>query len=114
MDAESIIVWFFIVALIVLIVVSVIFAVTSKKKKSDLEPGPVKPPTYPVDPEPRSEPERGPEPEPGPEPKPETPPGSSQIVIYSYIAEGTHRLCPSCDGEVGTAARICPICGQEL
>ena len=111
MNSEDIIVWFFIVAMIVLVVVAVIFAVTRKKSRPE-ETGsgeplkPLKPPEPPEGPDTGKGTSAGPVSEP--------PPGSSMTVIYSYTAEGAHRLCPFCDGEVSMSARICPICGQEL
>ena len=114
MNSEDIIVWFFIVAMIVLVVVAVIFAVTRKKSRPE-ETGsgePLKPPKPPEPPEPPEGPDTGKGTSAGPVSEP--PPGSSMTVIYSYTAEGAHRLCPFCDGEVSMSARSCPICGQEL
>lgn len=39
---------------------------------------------------------------------------SSQVTIYAYRAVNKMRLCPLCDGENGTSATHCHVCGQKL
>lgn len=40
--------------------------------------------------------------------------GATQNTIYEFKAKKATRLCPFCDGENGTGAATCIICGRNL
>ena len=39
---------------------------------------------------------------------------SSQNTIYKFLHKTGMRLCPFCDGENGTDAQKCGICGKDI